>query len=139
VVASATAIAASQHRAPVLDDLRHGVHVVALGRDKSSKQLTNRELDCVVSFMQLMVDETNISADLRLGNPDIGDREALVATIKKLIVPEAIIHDVCKRSFAPVYNPPHWQHLPLPNLRALVGILREQKQKYLVEAGLAPA
>lgn len=133
VLAAGTARAAAEHRAPVLDDLRHGVHAVALGRDKSSKQLTNRELDCVVAFMQLMIQETNIGADILLDHPEISERKALKAGIENLKVPEAVIYDICRRSFAPVYSHPHWDQLPLPNLRALIGILKAEKEKYMQE------
>lgn len=132
VVKVAEAAAAAKHRAPVLDDLRHAVHEVAMGRDKSSTKFTNQDLGRFLHVVALMIQETDIDADLRLNNPDLDSRDALVATINKLIIPFGIIDDVCKRSFAPVYNPPHWQHLPLANLRALLGIVRKLKEEYLV-------
>jgi len=134
VYAAACMIAAKEHRAPVIDDLRHGVHVVALGCDKSSKMLNNRELDRVVSYMQLMVDETNIKADMCLDNPDIKVREALVASIDKMIIPLSIIDDVCRKSYREIYASPHWKYLPIPVLRGLAGVLRDMKEQYLAES-----
>ena len=129
VLAAAQAIATGQHRAPVLDDLRHGVHVVALGRDKSSTKLNNRELDQVVALMKLMVNETDIAADQTLSNPALGERERLLIRIHRLKVPDAMIHQICLKSFAPVYNGTHYEDLPLVNLRALAGILTEIRDR----------
>jgi hypothetical protein len=130
VVAVATAMAARTHRAPVLDDLRHAVYVIVLGRDKDTLKLSNGEVDKIVSFFKLMVEETNLEADIRLNHPAIAEREALVVKIQRLKVPFAVIDQVCRRSYAPVYTAPHWDQLPLPNIRALLGVLTEMKAEY---------
>ena len=130
VLEIATAMATRTHRAPVLDDLRHAVYVAVLGQDKETEKLRNHEVDRIVSYFQLLADETNLAADIRLSNPDIAEREALVARIVRLKVPFAVIEEICRRSFAPVYSSPHWQQLPLPNLRALLGILTDMKAEY---------
>ena len=140
VIAAATAIAAKEHRAPTLDDLRHGCYVVALGCDRDTLKLNNREVDAVTSLFKLLVDETNIAADLRLSNPDIGERERLVRAIIRLRVPDALIDEVCRHSFAPVYSAPFHEDLPLPNLRALVGILTKmsERQRSVFRSALPP-
>lgn len=129
VLAAAEKIAIANHRAPVLDDLRHGCYVVALGRDADTNKLSNKDVDAVTSLFKLLVNDTNIAADMRLNDPTIGARERLVLAINKLRVPDALIISICRRSFAPVYNEPFHEDLPLPNLRALVGILTEMKEK----------
>ncbi len=129
VINAATSIANAQHRAVTVDDLRHGCYVVALGRDMDTLKLNNKQVDAVTSLFRLLVNDADIAADLRLGNPDIGERERLVITIKRLNIPMAMIDTICKRSFAPVYTSPFWDDLPLPNLRALVGILTEVKSR----------
>ena len=130
VVDVATQMAVRSHRAPELDDLRHAVYVIVLGRDKDTVKLANGEVDRIVSYFKLMVDEVNIAADVRLNNPAIAEREALVAKIRRLKIPFAVIDQVCRRSFDPVYSPPHWDQLPLPNLRALTGIVTEMQEEY---------
>ena len=129
VIAAAQVIANGQHRAPVLDDLRHGCYVVALGRDLDTLRMNNQQVDAVTSLFKLLVDDTDIAADQKLSNPDIGERERLVRAIHKLNVPQALIDAVCKRSFAPVYTSPFYEDLPLLNLRALVGVLTEIRNR----------
>jgi hypothetical protein len=57
--------AVMQHRPMTLNDIRHGVHWIALGRDKSSSHLTNAELDRVVSLLRLLSDPDDLSARMR--------------------------------------------------------------------------
>jgi hypothetical protein len=129
VLAAATAIAAAQHRAPVLEDLRHGIHVVALGRDKSSKVMKNAECDAVFALLKLLVNDCDLGADMKFAKPDRGERERLLIYISRLKIPEAIILNVCRKSFAPVFRDPWFEKLPLVNLRSLAGILREIKAR----------
>ena len=129
VYAAAVQRAGSEHRAPVLEDLRHGIHVVALGRDKSSKAMNNRETDAVFALFKLLVNECDLAAQLKLSNPDIGERERLVIRIERLKIPEAIVLEICRKSFAPVFNGTHYEDLPLPSLRALCGILTEIRER----------
>jgi hypothetical protein len=126
--------AAANHRAPTLSDLRHGCIIVALGRDKDTLKLNTKEIDTVVDLLAQVKNEADIGADLRRSNPEHYDREALVIKINKLNIPFAEIEMVCQRSFAPVYNSPFYEDLPLPNLRALVGILQEMSARQRAKA-----
>ena len=139
VIAAATAIATKGHRAPVLDDLRHGCYVVALGYDCDTLKMTNKQVDAVTSLFKLLVNETDIAADMKLSNPDIGERERLVRKINSLKIPDAMIDTICRKSFAPVYSAPMFEDLPLVSLRALVGILVEIKERSLRTATMRPA
>jgi hypothetical protein len=129
VVAAAVARADAEHRAAVLDDLRHGCYIVALGRDRQTNRLSNAEVDKVVSLFKLLVDDTDIAADQRLNNPEIAERECLVRKIHALRIPETVIDGVCKKAFAPVYNSPFFEDLPLVNLRTLVAVLIKVKDR----------
>ena len=129
VHAAAVQRAGGEHRAPVLEDLRHGIHVVALGRDKSSKTMNNRETDAVFALFKLLVNECDIAADWKLNKPEIGERERLLIRINRLGIPDAIILEICRKSFAPVFNGTHYEDLPLPSLRALCGILTEIRER----------
>lgn len=139
VFAAATAIADREQRAPTLDDLRHGCYVVALGRDRDTLKLNNREVDAVASLFKLLVNDTDIAADQRLTNPDIAERERLVLKIHSLKIPDAVIDGVCRKSFAPVYSAPWFEDLPLVSLRALVGILMEISQRNAAVSDRRPA
>jgi hypothetical protein len=129
VIAAAVARAAAHQRAATLDDLRHGCYVVALGRDCDTLKMNNRQVDAVTSLFKLLVNETDIAADLKLSNPDIGERERLVRKIHSLKIPDAMIDAICRKSFAPVYSAPWFEDLPLVSLRALCGILTEIKER----------
>ncbi len=123
--AAAVQRAGREHRAPTMSDLRHGVIIAAIGRDKDTLKLSNSEQNSILDYMRLCANECDIGADQRRSNPAGYEVAALVAKIKKLGIPFAIIDDVCKRSFAPVYSSPFYEDMPLPSLRALCGILTE--------------
>ena len=102
VLTAALALALKQRRAANLDDLRHGCYVVALGHDCDTLKMTNKQVDAVTSLIKLLVNDTDIAADMSLANPDIGERKRLVLKIHSLKIPDAIIDGVCRKSFAPV-------------------------------------
>lgn len=129
VLVAAQTLAGKEQRAVTLDDLRYGAHIVSLGWPKSSAKFSNKEVDRVVSFFKLLQDDTNIAASMRLNNPAIAEREALVARIGKMNVPFAIIDGACEKAFAPVYVKPFFEDLPIASLRALVGILTEIQER----------
>ena len=129
VIAAANARAATHHRAPTLDDLRHGCYIVALGRDRDTLTLNNHEVDAVTNLFKLLVNECDVGAEMALSDPDIGERKRLLIHISRLKIPDAVIIDVCQKSFAPVYNGTHHEDLPLVSLRALTGILTEIKER----------
>ena len=129
VIAEASALAAKEHRAPVLNDLRHGCYIVALGHDVKTLKMSNQQVDKVTSLFKLLVNDTDIAADMKLANPDIGERERLVRKINALKIPDAMIDAVCKKSFAPVYTAPFYEDLPILRLRSLTGILVEIKER----------
>ena len=121
--AAAVQRAGREHRAPTMSDLRHGVIIAAIGRDKDTLKLSNSEQNSILDYMRLCANECDIGADQRRSNPVGYEINAVVARIKKLNVPFALIENTCKKHFAAVYSSPFWEDMPLPNLRALVGIL----------------
>lgn len=135
VIAAAQRRAAGERRSATVDDLRHGCTIVALGRDKDTVKLNNGEVDKIVCLFKLLVNPVNISADIRMADPTIAEREALVIKINRLNVPFAVINVICRRSFAPDYTEPFFEDLKLPQLRALLGILQERslERRQLVE------
>lgn len=63
VVEIATARAKQAHSAPTLEDLRHGVHIVALGHDCSSKEIKPRdEFDRVKALLGLLAKPESLDA-----------------------------------------------------------------------------
>jgi hypothetical protein len=97
VEAAAEAIARRQHRAVKQDDIRHAVHLVALGKDKSSKDLTNREFDRVLCLLRLLTDPDDLEAVIKWEHPELDERKRLLWTIHRS--PEAYVRDLCMDRF----------------------------------------
>lgn len=57
------------------DDLRHGVHVAALGRDLSSTDLRDAQLDRVLVALRLLADPEDLDAMIAWEHPEQGERK----------------------------------------------------------------
>lgn len=86
----AEAVARRECRAPLPDDLRHGVHVAALGRDKSSKVLTNAELDRVLVAMRLLADPDDMGSMVKWEHPEAEERRRRMWWIRHRCKPEYV-------------------------------------------------
>ncbi len=75
-------IADREHRGIEPNDLRHGCHIVALRHDKSSEQLTNKEVNRVVALFDLLADPDDLAARIKWENPENSDKASLIAAIK---------------------------------------------------------
>ena len=123
--------ALAHHRAVTIEDLRRACTAHAAGRFCSTKDLTNREFDSLISLLKLLADETDIGASVRLGDPDIGERERLVINIRKR-APEAKVLAIARNlnTWAGMWEPPHWENLPIPGLTLLLTILAGEQKKW---------
>lgn len=124
VLALARQRAAMEHRAPGVDDLRHGCHVLALGRDKSSKVLTNRELDVVVALFRLLADGDDLAARLDWDHPETLE-ERRVEWVIRHAAPEAYVRAVCADRF----GTREWSGLALGAKRQLAMTLVERQRR----------
>ena len=81
-----------EHRPVTLDDLRHGVHIVALGRDKSSEHLTNAEVDRVVALFHYLRAPEDLTAVMKWTAYERGEDPGQLRRIEFVIrsVPEAL-------------------------------------------------
>ena len=89
---AAETIARKHHRAVKQDDIRHAVHLVALGKDKSSKDLTNAEFDRILCLLTLLTDPDDLEAVIRWEHPELDERKRLFWTIRRS--PEAYVRDL---------------------------------------------
>lgn len=78
----ATGIAVLDHRGVEPNDLRHGCHIIALGRDVSSKRLNNKEVNLVVALFDRLADPDSLRACARHSDPTIAQREGLIKAIQ---------------------------------------------------------
>jgi len=144
---AAEKIAVGEQRAVVVDDLRKACHVVAFGRAKSSKALTNAEFNSLLvlwgnerprsegGLAGLLIEPLDLASITAWRKPEVGEREGMVRKINSLGVPEAVVDGVCRRNFPLVYTSPWFEDLPLINLRSLVSILIEIKQREVLADG----
>ncbi|HVU07639.1 MAG TPA: hypothetical protein VHG89_03750 [Verrucomicrobiae bacterium] len=115
-------IAIQQHRAVLLDDLRHAVHIVALGRQRSSKDFTNKEFNKVRLVLQLCADFDNLQAQMEQANPEMAERGSFVAFLRKK-AHEGLIITISQNAF----GTKHWDDLPIEKLRWLSKQLKERQ------------
>lgn len=83
-------------RSLTADDLRHGCHVLALGRDKSSEDLTNAELDRIVTLFQVLTDPDNLTSRLKWDAYERGEDPGAVQRVEYFIrrCPDAYVRAV---------------------------------------------
>jgi hypothetical protein len=103
---------------------RHAAHVKALGRDKSHKDMTNREIDLVFAEFRLLADPANLNAAMEAANPEIGERRRLVAGTLERIESEAYLRPVLETehqyaAFLESRGWQAWRDLPIGLLRSL--------------------
>jgi hypothetical protein len=102
------------------DHLRHAVTIVALKRDKSSRDFTDDEADRVVTLMRLLADPDNLDHLQSWLDPDIARRRRLEWRARQ--VPPAYIAQLSADKF----GTRNWQSLTTDQLRQLVLTLRHR-------------
>lgn len=112
-----------------VDDLRHGAHICALGRDKSSKDFTNGDLDRVVSLFRLLIEPTDLDASMNLADPERGQAARIKHFIKHA-APFAYTDAICRGKFRGSYESPFWEDLPMWALKDLARTLAERKKAW---------
>jgi hypothetical protein len=121
IQAVAKQLAQAEHRAMIVDDLRHAVHVVALGVDVSHADLTNAQWDRVRNLFRLLVNELDIDARLNFENPQNEERKRLLWCMENHFHARYAA-TVCNSKF----GTPDWHSLEIEPLRHLVQTLRHR-------------
>jgi len=123
----ARALAADAGRAPKPDDLRHACHLVALGRDLSSKRMASAQTDRVVALFRLIADPENLAHLTAWAEPDEAPRRRYVRACR-LLATDAYILAIARDKFGPHdFEPPFWEQLCLPHLAQLLLTLRHRQ------------
>lgn len=125
-------LARQAHRAVALDDLRHGVHILALGFDKSSQHLSNGEVNRVVDLMHFLRDPENLDHVARWQDAEISPRRSMLSFLEKK-APSEYIARIASDKFAT----PHWRDLDLAQLRSLAAIIAKRAGKFREPVGRA--
>ncbi len=121
---AAEALALQHHRAITAEDLRHACHVVALGKDKSSKTMTNAETDRVVSLIRLMTDPDDLDAVMAYSDPTISARQRLLWVLDQ--APMGYVAKICESMFGTA----DWSTLEQDCLSQLAGIVRQRRKAW---------
>lgn len=132
LITTAQGLASRNHRAPTPQDLRHAAHLVTLGRDKSSHDLTNAELDSLLALFNLITDPLSLDAITALENPDLAARRRLEWFIKNRCLP-AYVATLCRSE----YRTPDWHDLSFPQLQRLVITLKNRPNAQVRSPGFS--
>lgn len=143
VFAAAEQLAAQHHRALTADDLRHGCHVVALGRDKSSKDFSNRDFDRLLVYWGdektitgLLLEPLDLGSEIHRSNPDLKSRERHWHFLKHDCLGGYVVSE-CER----IFHTKEWEALPTHQLIQLSAHLRARPNclKSTVAAASVPS
>lgn len=104
-----------QHRAPNLDDIRHATHVHAIGRDRSSKDLTQDEIDRVWALFRMLAAPEDLGAIIGVQNPQSQARLRTIHGLEHCGVPEVRL-----QQWSAYFNGGRtdWRDLPEDTLKA---------------------
>ncbi|ODU25014.1 MAG: hypothetical protein ABS95_01155 [Verrucomicrobia bacterium SCN 57-15] len=108
--------------APNADHFRRACHVIAIGQDKSSCDLTNAELDRVLALFKLLADPDDLAALMSWNNPDEERRKRILWWLKKECV-ESYVVEVCRQKFQTA----NWEALSFKQLQQLHMTLKNRE------------
>lgn len=114
-------------RGLTVDDLRHGAHLLALGQDKSSEDLTNAEVDRVVTLFHLLTEPDNLTSRLAWDAYTRGEDPGAVKRVEYFIrrCPEAYVRAVSADKF----GTRAWENLPIAAKKQLSMTLKNRRPK----------
>lgn len=114
--------AARLFRSPKADDLRHGAHIAALGRECSSKDLTNAQLDKLLHFFRLLTNELDLAAAVGLQKPEEDVRRRLVWCVENCGLNDGYVAATSRAT----QGTANWRELNNQQLGLLVRTLRQR-------------
>lgn len=114
VHAAALQLAAQHVVALAAEHLRHGCHVVALGRDKPHTQFTNRDFDALLNYWGderditgLLIEPADLAASIHHDAPNLKQRERLLIGMRRNFL-EGYAAEICAR----IHGTRDWEQLP---------------------------
>jgi hypothetical protein len=128
VLAAARQLAAAEAKGLAPEHLRHGCHIVALGRDKSHPKFTNREFDDLLNLWGderairgLLIEPTDLAAAIHASNPQLKARERTLLVIRRDFI-ESYVAQISMTMF----GTRDWQSLPDEDLESLFHIVLDR-------------
>jgi hypothetical protein len=133
----AEALARANQRGVTADDLRHGCHMYAIGRDRPHLELKPAvECSRVFTLFKLLIEPEDLDAVMDWQNPERDERRRLVVGIQRM-APFAYIDAICRDKFRN-YTSPFFEDLDLDQLRHLRVTLASRARRKGVSR-MAPA
>jgi hypothetical protein len=117
------------NRPTAVDDMRHGAHILALGRDKSSEHLTNAEVDRVVTLFRLLQDPEDLDAVMKWQSYQRGEDPGEIKRLDYAIghaAPDAYVRQICADRFGTRM----WEDLEKSQKRQLAMTLKERNKSF---------
>lgn len=135
VATIAEELSVQAHRAVSLDDLRHGLYRLALGKVCSFHQINRtRQFDQVKGQLQLLADENSLRAARTITDTDANQRKRYVVAIRQVLRAAeldesyalAIVH--ARRDWG--LQGEFWEDLPLWALEQLLVTLKNRARQH---------
>lgn len=117
------------NRPMTVDDLRHGAHWLALGKDKSSEHLTNAELDRVVALFKVLGNPDDLGARLKQDAYERGEDPGAIERLNYFIRTSAPAAYVEKVSLD-MCGTRDWESLPIAQKHVLSRALSQRRKKF---------
>ena len=121
------------------DKRRHALHLKALGKDKSSKALTNTDLDKIYAVFEAEIDPGNFKAQMAAQESPDNRRRAMIgrcAEAMLLVITETDRRDIddARESYLGgiannVCGSRHWPPIDTETLRKVMGIAERKAAK----------
>lgn len=121
--------AVMEKRPMTVDDLRHGAHWLALGKDKSSEHLTNAELDRVVALFRLLTAPEDLGARMTQDAYDRGEDPGAVQRLDYFIrtsAPDAYVRKVS----LDMCHTRDWEDLAVGQKQTLARALSQRRKNF---------
>ena len=122
VVAHAYQFAKAQHRGPKPDDFRHACHIIALGKNKSSLDFTNDEVERIVCLFRVLAAPDDLDAIMDWDDPARAKKKNLIVQAQAK-APEAYIATIVRDR----YRRAGLDDLTIPQLLDLCRLLNQRK------------
>lgn len=125
---AAEALAKRSAGAITADTMRHACHIVALGRDKSSKTIGNgAEATRLFALLRLLVNPDDLQARMDFDDRDADTRRRLLWRLSRTGAPEAYIRKIVADKFGTSADP---RTLPLDQLQQLITTLSNRTRGF---------
>jgi len=108
-----------------LDALRHACHIVALTKNKSSKELTNDEVTRVVDLFRVLAEPDNLKYVAHWTDPELSKKKNLMV-MAKAKAPWAYIVSIMTDKF----HTEHLDELSVGQLQKLCFTLNQRKKQW---------